>query len=161
MSKSAIKDSLQNDQVNYLKEGKKDESSVLRFALSFINKEEKDKKTELNDSEVIKVIKSLIKRNKDSFDQFSSANRPELAEKEKIEMDLLQTYLPELIDEKQTDRIVKNTIDELGINSIKEMGKIMGAIKKNHGDNIDLKLPPKGSSELIDERRINEQIQQR
>ena len=70
MSKSAIKDSLQKDQINFLKEGKKDESSVLRFALSFINKEEKDKKTELNDSEVIKVIKSLIKRNKDSSINF-------------------------------------------------------------------------------------------
>ncbi len=140
MPKTTIKDSIQKDQVNFLKEGKKEYSSVLRFALSFINKEEKDKKTELSDSDVIKVIKSLIKRNKDSYDQFSSANRPELAEKEKIEMDLLQTYLPELIDEKQTDRIVKNTIDELGINSIKEMGKIMGAIKKNHGDNIDLSM---------------------
>ena len=45
-------------------------------------------------------------------------------------MDLLQTYLPEVIDENQTEEIVKNTIDELGINSIKEMGKIMGTIKK-------------------------------
>ena len=140
MSKSAIKDSLQKDQINFLKNGNKEDSSVLRFALSFINKEEKDKKTELNDSEVIKVIKSLIKRNKDSYDQFSSANRVELAEKEKKEMDLLKTYLPDVIDEIKTEEIVKNTIDELGIDSIKEMGKIMGAIKKNHGDNIDLSL---------------------
>ena len=143
MSKSAIKDSLQKDQINFLKEGKKEDSSVLRFALSFINREEKDNKTELSDSEVIKVIKLLIKRNKDSYDQFSSANRSELAEKEKKEMDLLQTYLPEVIDENQTEEIVKNTIDELGINSIKEMGKIMGTIKKNHGDNIDLSLVSK------------------
>ena len=140
MSKSAIKDSIQKDQISFLKEGNKEDSSILRFALSFINKEEKDKKIELNDSEVIKVIKSLIKRNKDSYDQFSSANRPELAEKEKKEMNLLQTYLPEVVDENQTEEIVKNTIDELGVNSIKEMGKIMGVIKKNHGDNIDLSL---------------------
>ena len=115
----------------------------MRFALSFINREEKDNKTELSDSEVIKVIKLLIKRNKDSFDQFSSANRSELAEKEKKEMDLLQTYLPDIIDENQTEEIVKNTIDELGIDSIKEMGKIIGTIKKNHGDNIDLSLVSK------------------
>lgn len=140
MSKSAIKDSLQKDQINFLKDGNKEDSSILRFALSFINKEEKDKRIELNDSEVIKVIKTLIKRNKDSFDQFTSANRPELADKEKKEMDLLQTYLPEVIDEKQTEEIVKNIINELGINSIKEMGKIMGVIKKNHGDSIDLSL---------------------
>ena len=140
MSKSAIKDSIQQYQINFLKEGKKDDSSILRFALSFINKEEKDKQIELSDSEVVAVIKSLIKRNKDSYDQFTSANRPELAEKEKKEMDLLQSYLPEVMNENETEEIVKSTIDKLGISSMKEMGKAMGEIKKNHADTIDLSL---------------------
>ena len=140
MAKSAIKDSIQQDQINFLKEGKKDDSSILRFALSFINKEEKDKQIELSDSEVVAVIKSLIKRNKDSYDQFTSANRPELAEKEKKEMDLLQSYLPEVMNEDETEEIVKSTIDKLGISSMKEMGKAMGEIKKNHADTIDLSL---------------------
>ena len=140
MAKSAIKDSIQQDQINFLKEGKKEDSSILRFALSFINKEEKDKQIELSDSEVVAVIKSLIKRNKDSYDQFTSANRPELAEKEKKEMDLLQSYLPEVMNENETEEIVKSTIDKLGINSMKEMGKAMGEIKKNHADTIDLSL---------------------
>ena len=140
MAKSAIKDSIQQDQINFLKEGRKEESSILRFALSFINKEEKDKQIELSDSEVVAVIKSLIKRNKDSYDQFTSANRPELAEKEKKEMDLLQSYLPEVMNENETEEIVKSTIDKLGISSMKEMGKAMGEIKKNHADTIDLSL---------------------
>lgn len=140
MAKSAIKDSIQQDQINFLKEGKKEDSSILRFALSFINKEEKDKQIELSDSEVVAVIKSLIKRNKDSYDQFTSANRPELAEKEKKEMDLLQSYLPEVMNENETEKIVKSTIDKLGISSMKEMGKAMGEIKKNHADTIDLSL---------------------
>ena len=140
MANSAIKDSIQQDQINFLKEGKKDDSSILRFALSFINKEEKDKQIELSDSEVVAVIKSLIKRNKDSYDQFTSANRPELAEKEKKEMDLLQSYLPEVMNENETEEIVKSTIDKLGISSMKEMGKAMGEIKKNHADTIDLSL---------------------
>ena len=140
MAKSAIKDSIQQDQINFLKEGKKEDSSILRFALSFINKDEKDKQIELSDSEVVAVIKSLIKRNKDSFDQFTSANRPELAEKEKKEMDLLQSYLPEVMNENETEEIVKSTIDKLGISSVKEMGKAMGEIKKNHADTIDLSL---------------------
>ena len=140
MAKSAIKDSIQQDQINFLKEGKKEDSSILRFALSFINKEEKDKQIELSDSEVVAVIKSLIKRNKDSFDQFTSANRPELAEKEKKEMDLLQSYLPEVMNENETEEIVKSTIDKLAISSMKEMGKAMGEIKKNHADTIDLSL---------------------
>ena len=140
MAKSAIKDSIQQDQINFLKEGKKEDSSILRFALSFINKDEKDKQIELSDSLVVAVIKSLIKRNKDSYDQFTSANRPELAEKEKKEMDLLQSYLPEVMNENETEEIVKSTIDKLGISSMKEMGKAMGEIKKNHADTIDLSL---------------------
>ena len=140
MAKSAIKDSIQQDQINFLKEGNKEDSSILRFALSFINKEEKDKQIELSDSEVVAVIKSLIKRNKDSYDQFKSAKRPELAEKEKKEMDLLQGYLPEVMNENETEEIVKSTIDKLGISSMKEMGKAMGEIKKNHADTIDLSL---------------------
>ena len=113
MAKSAIKDSIQKDQINFLKEGKKEDSSILRFALSFINKEEKDKQIELSDSDVVAVIKSLIKRNKDSYDQFTSAKRPELAEKEKKEMELLQSYLPEVMNENETEEIVKSTIDKL------------------------------------------------
>ena len=140
MAKSAIKDSIQRDQINFLKEGRKEDSSILRFALSFINKEEKDRQIELTNSEAVKVIKSLIKRNKDSYDQFTSANRPELAEKEKKEMDLLQSYLPEVMNENETEEIVKSTIDKLGISSMKEMGKAMGEIKKNHADTIDLSL---------------------
>ncbi len=140
MSKSAIKDSIQKDQISFLKEGNKDNSSILRFALSFINKEEKEKRSDLSDSDVIKVLKSLIKRNKDSFDQFTAANRVELAEKEKKEMELLEKYLPEVMNEDDTEQMVKKTLNDMSISSIKEMGKAMGEIKKNHGDNIDLSL---------------------
>ena len=140
MSKSAIKDSIQSDQIKYLKEGNKEDSSTLRFALSFINKEEKDKNIVLNDSEVIKVLKSMIKRNKDSYNQFMNASRQELADKEKKEMDLLSTYLPEVLGEVETEEIVKKIITELGITSIKEMGKAMGMIKNNHGDTVDMSL---------------------
>ena len=140
MSKSAIKDSIQSDQIKYLKKGNKEDSSTLRFALSFINKEEKDKNIVLNDSEVIKVLKSMIKRNKDSYDQFLNASRQELADKEKKEMDLLSTYLPEVLGEVETEEIVKKIITELDITSIKEMGKAMGMIKNNHGDTVDMSL---------------------
>jgi uncharacterized protein YqeY len=149
MSKSAIKDSIQSDQIKFLKEGNKEDSSTLRFALSFLNKEEKDKKIELNDSEVIKILKSMIKRNKDSYDQFINADRQELADKEKKEMSLLNTYLPELLDEVKTEEIVKKVIDELDVKSIKDMGKAMGLIKNNHGDNIDMSLVSKYIKKLL------------
>lgn len=149
MSKSAIKDSIQSDQIKFLKEGNKEDSSTLRFALSFLNKEEKDKKIELNDSEVIKILKSMIKRNKDSYDQFMNANRQELADKEKKEMNLLNTYLPVLLDEVKTEEIVKKVIDELDVKSIKDMGKAMGFVKNNHGDTIDMSLVSKYIKKLL------------
>lgn len=140
MSKSAIKDSIIQDQISYLKNGKKEELAILRFALSFINKEEKEKKIELSDSEVIKIIKSMIKRNKDSFNQFKAAARNDLADKEKKEMELLNRYLPKVMNENETEEIVLNTIKTLSLTNIKEMGKAMGDIKKNHGDNIDMSI---------------------
>jgi len=149
MSKSAIKDSIQSDQIKFLKEGNKEDSSTLRFALSFLNKEEKDKKIELNDSEVIKILKSMIKRNKDSYDQFINADRQELADKEKKEMSLLNAYLPELLDEVKTEEIVKKVIDELDVKLIKDMGKAMGLIKNNHGDTIDMSLVSKYIKKLL------------
>ena len=149
MSKSSIKDSIQSDQIKYLKEGNKEDSSTLRYALSFINKEEKDKNIVLNDSEVIKVLKSMIKRNKDSYDQFMNASRQELADKEKKEMDLLSTYLPEVLGEVETEEIVKKIITELDITSIKEMGKAMGMIKNNHGDTVDMSLVSKFIKKLL------------
>ena len=149
MSKSTIKDSIQNQQIKYLKDGNKEDSSTLRFALSFINKEEKDKKIELNDSEVIKILKTMIKRNKDSYDQFISASRNDLADKEKREMDLLSSYLPEILNDIETKKIVQNVINELKITSMKEMGKAMGLIKNNHGDNIDMSLVSKYIKELL------------
>ena len=149
MSKSTIKDSIQNDQIKYLKDGNKTDSSTLRFALSFINKEEKDKKIELNDSEVIKILKTMIKRNKDSYDQFINADRQDLADKENKEMDLLNSYLPEILNDVETKKIVQNVINELNITSMKEMGKAMGLIKNNHGDNIDMSLVSKYIKELL------------
>ena len=64
-------------------------------------------------------------------------------------MNLLNTYLPELLDEVKTEEIVKKVIDELGVKSIKDMGKAMGLIKNNHGDNIDMSLVSKYIKKLL------------
>jgi uncharacterized protein YqeY len=91
----------------------------------------------------------MIKRNKDSYDQFMNASRQELADKEKKEMDLLSTYLPEVLGEVETEEIVKKIITELDITSIKEMGKAMGMIKNNHGDTVDMSLVSKFIKKLL------------
>ena len=149
MAKSAIKDSIQRDQINFLKEGKKEDSSILRFALSFINKEEKDKQIELSDSEVVAVIKSLIKRNKDSYDQFTSANRPELAEKEKSELEIIQVYLPEQLSEEKTIKLVEEVISEISAESISDIGKVMSKLMQKSGGKVDGGIANRIAKELL------------
>ena len=83
MSDQSIKTKIQEDLVQFMKAGEKDKVDVIRFVLSFINAEEKDKQKSLTDSETLQVLKKGIKRNQESFQQFSKASRNDLAEKEK------------------------------------------------------------------------------
>ena len=89
---------------------------------------------------MIRILKSIIKRNQDSYDKFIKANRQELADKEKKEMTLIAKYLPEVLTEHETENIVREVIQNLQISSMKEMGKAMSSIKNNHGDNIDMSV---------------------
>ena len=83
MSDQSIKTKIQEDLIQFMKAGEKDKVDVIRFVLSFVNTEEKDKQKSLTDSETLQVLKKVIKRNQESFEQFSKASRNDLAEKEK------------------------------------------------------------------------------
>tara|TARA_B100000579_G_C22722122_1_gene799964 strand:+ start:113 stop:514 length:402 start_codon:yes stop_codon:yes gene_type:complete len=132
-----------------MKSGEKLKVEILRFAISFITKEEKDQKKELSDSETLQVLKRVLKRNQESYDQFIKAGRSDLAEKEKKEMDLIQVYLPTLLSEAETTAIVKEAIKSLEIDSIKNMGKVMAYIKNTHSENVDMSLVSKLTKKLL------------
>ena len=112
MPENSIKIKIQQDQITFMKSGKKEESNILRFALSFINKEEKDKNKILNNPEIIQVLKKVIKRNSEAYDQYMKAKRDDLAKKEKQEMDLLKNYLPVEKNQEETAEIVKILIKD-------------------------------------------------
>lgn len=132
-----------------MKSGQKDKVEKLRFILSFITQEEKDKKKELSDSEVIQILKKALKRNQDSYEQFTKAGREDLASKEKEEILIIQNYLPEEMTEEEIINIIQETITSSGATSMKDMGKVIGAIKKNHGDNVDMSLVSKHVKALL------------
>ena len=143
MSDQSIKTKIQEDLVQFMKAGEKDKVDVIRFVLSFINTEEKDKQKSLTDSETLQVLKKVIKRNQESFEQFSKASRNDLAEKEKKEMEIIRQYLPEEISENEIIEAVKKSITQCDANSIKDMGKVMAEIKKNYGDRADMSIVSK------------------
>ena len=143
MSDQSIKTKIQEDLIQFMKAGEKDKVDVIRFVLSFVNTEEKDKQKSLTDSETLQVLKKVIKRNQESFEQFSKASRNDLAEKEKKEMEIIRQYLPEEISENEIIEAVKKSITQCDANSIKDMGKVMAEIKKNYGDRADMSMVSK------------------
>ena len=90
-----MKDKIQKDLIESMKSGSKNDVEILRFVISLIKKEEKDKNKDFSDSEVIQVLKKAIKRNQDAFEQFSKAGRNDLAEKEQMEIKIISRYLPD------------------------------------------------------------------
>tara|TARA_Y100001970_G_scaffold256488_1_gene334247 strand:- start:646 stop:1086 length:441 start_codon:yes stop_codon:yes gene_type:complete len=138
-----MKDIIERDIKALMKSGEKRKVEIVRFILSHLKNEEKEKKRDLETSETIQILKRLLKRNQESFDQFNKAGRDDLASKEKEEMEILQTYLPEEMSEEDLIKIIKETITSSGASSIKEMGKVIGLIKKSHGDSADMSLVSK------------------
>ena len=143
MSEDSIKNKLQLDIVSFMKSGDKDKVDIIRFVVSFLNQAEKEKKDNLNNSEVVKILKKLIKKNEDAFNQFSQAKRMDLAEKEKKEMEIVSRYLPEEMNEEEIINIVKTSIKNIGATTVKDMGKVMSDIKKTHESSIDMSLVSK------------------
>ena len=138
-----MKDIIERDIKALMKSGEKRKVEIVRFILSHLKNEEKEKKRDLETSETIQILKRLLKRNQESFDQFNKAGRDDLASKEKEEMEVIQTYLPEEMSEEDLIKIIKETITSSGASSIKEMGKVIGLIKKSHGDSADMSLVSK------------------
>ena len=106
-------------------------TSVLRMLLSAINYYEIKKGGagyEATDEDVLSVIQKEAKQHRDSIEQFTKAGRQDLVDKETKELELLQTYLPKQISEREVNNLVKEAIKQTGATGVKDMGKVMGAL---------------------------------
>jgi len=138
-----MKKKIQMEIIELMKSGQKEELEITRYIFSLIQKEEKDKNIELKDSEVIQVLKKAIKRNQDSLTQYKLADRQDLASREEREIEIIKKYLPAELSESEVKEIIRKSIQETGAESIKDLGKVLGLIKKNHGDEIDMSVASK------------------
>ncbi len=106
-------------------------TSVLRLLLSAISYYETNKGGagyEATDEDVLSVIGSQVKQRRDSIEQFEKGGRQELADKEKKELEILQTYLPEQMNEEELRKIIDEIITSAGAKTVQDMGKVMGAL---------------------------------
>ena len=138
-----MKDKIQRDLIESMKSGSKNDVEILRFVISLIKKEEKDKNKDFSDSEVIQVLKKAIKRNQDAFEQFSKAGRNDLAEKEQMEIKIISRYLPDELSSSEIEKLVQGIISEVNAKDQKDIGKVMAIIKQNHADSVDMGLASK------------------
>ena len=132
-----------NEQFNAaLKNKNKTLISTLRLIMAAIKERDianrtGDKKEEVKDLEIIKVLRKMKKQRQDSADLYKKGQRQELLEVEEAEIKVIDTFLPKQLSEEETKKICKEAIDSIGASSIKEMGKIMGLLKKKYYDSID------------------------
>lgn len=102
---------------------------AIRLLLSAIKQREVDERVELDDSNVIAVIEKMLKQRRDSITAYESANRNDLADIEKFEVTVLQTYLPQQLSEDEIKVILEQVVVNTGAAGIKDMSKVMAAIK--------------------------------
>jgi uncharacterized protein YqeY len=116
-------------------------TSTLRMLKAAITNREKEGGEELTDEDVQKLLRSQVKQRRDSVDQFEKAGRQELADKEKAEIAIIDTYLPQAASQEEIVQAVSAAISETGASSMKEMGAVMkAAMAKLAGKNADGKM---------------------
>ena len=137
-----LKEKIETNYKNSLKSKNKIEISTYRLILSAIkdqdiaNRSGPDKK-DTDDDDIKKLLKKMIKQRTESIDIYKKNDRKDLLEVEQKEFDLISTFLPKQLSEDETKKICSEIIIKLGAESIKDMGKVMGELKKYYPDNLD------------------------
>ena len=137
-----IKDKIDLDYKNSLKLKEKIKISTYRLILSGIKdlditNRSGPKKKETDDEDIKKLLKKMIKQRNESIEVYKKNNRDDLLEIEKKEQEILSSYLPKQMTEEETKKICIDIISSTKASSIKDMGKVMGELKKSHSDEID------------------------
>ena len=137
-----LKETIETEYKNALKAKDKSKISTYRLILSSIkdldisNRSGPNKK-ETDDDDIKKLLKKMVKQRAESIDIYKKNNRTDLLEIEQNEYNILTGFLPKQLSEEETKKICVETISKLGANSIKDMGKVIGELKKLHSDKID------------------------
>jgi len=138
----ALKETIETEYKNALKAKDKTKISTYRLILSsikdldIVNRSGPNKK-ETDDEDIKKLLKKMVKQRAESIDIYKKNNRTDLLEVEQNELDILSGFLPKQIGEEETKKLCGEVIAKLGASSVKDMGKVMGELKKTHADEID------------------------
>ena len=149
-----IRDTIDLDYKNSLKLKDKIKISTYRLILSGIKEldianRSGPQKKETDDNDIKKMLKKMIKQRNESIEVYKKNNRDDLLKIEKQEQEILSSYLPNQMSEEETKKICSDVIDSTKASSIKDMGKVMGVLKKNYSDTLDFSLAGKVLKDLL------------
>lgn len=140
---------IQSDMYTAMKAGEKGKASTLRTVLAKLKDKQIDTREPLSEKDEIKVLKTLVKQRKESIDLYQKGGRSELAEAESFELEIINTYLPEMMNEDDVRKLIEEIIEQTSAQSMADLGKVMPQIMKQGKGLIDGKTAQRIVSELL------------
>jgi uncharacterized protein YqeY len=134
----SLKDRITEDMKTAMRAGEKERLATIRLILSAVKQREVDERITLDDSQVLAAIEKMMKQRKESITQFEAGGRADLVAKETAELAILQAYLPAQMSDAEIDALIAEAIASTGAASIKDMGKVMGAVKAKAQGRADM-----------------------
>ncbi|MBV8910971.1 MAG: GatB/YqeY domain-containing protein [Gammaproteobacteria bacterium] len=134
----ALKDRITEDMKGAMRAGDRQRLAAIRLALAAIKQREVDERITLDDSQVLAVLEKMIKQRREAITQFESGGRADLVAKESAEIKVLQEYLPAQLGEAEIDALIAEAIAATGAASMKDMGKVMAAVKPRAQGRTDM-----------------------
>jgi uncharacterized protein len=134
----ALKDRITEDMKNAMRAGAKDRLAAIRLILAAIKQREVDERITLDDGQVLGVLEKMIKQRREAIVQFQSGGRADLVAKETAEIGVLQAYLPAQLGDAELDALIQESIAATGATSIRDMGKVMAAVKPKAQGRADM-----------------------
>ncbi len=126
---TSLKQQIQEDMKTALRAHDKQRLGVVRLILAAIKQVEVDERVSVDDVRIVQILNKMLKQRRGSIAQYEQVKRDDLAEQERLEVKVIQTYLPEPLSEAEIDRMVSEAITKVGATSVKEMGKVMAELK--------------------------------
>lgn len=133
-----LKEQIQSDMKDAMRAKEKERLGVIRLILAAIKQREVDERIELSDDDVFAVLNKMVKQRRDSISQYESAGRDDLAQVEKFELELIQTYLPAALSDDELEQLIRDAISETNASGPQDMGKVMGIIKSKAQGRCDM-----------------------
>lgn len=124
-----LKSRLQDAVKQAMRDGDRARLGTLRMAMAAIQQREVDERRDLDDTEVLAILDKQVKQRRESVEQYREGGRDDLADREEAEIRVLSEFLPQPLGDDELDELISQSIEEAGADSIRDMGKVMGALK--------------------------------